>query len=58
MTPKGHLQSVIAALARFARNRDFDAFRAYLRSETFLKAFNGLAPECRQSVMRAHAKAE
>jgi hypothetical protein len=74
MTPKGHLQSVTAALARFARNGDVEAFRTYLRSETFLNSFqlvfcarlawmgpglaNGLAPERRQSVMRAHAKAE
>ena len=35
-----------------------EGFRTYLCSETFLKGFNGLAPEHRQSVMRAHAKAE
>jgi len=57
-TPSGCLRSITAALARHARDGDVDAFRAYLRSETFLAAFNGLAPERRQSVMRAHAKAE
>jgi hypothetical protein len=58
ITPSGRLRSITAALARYARHGDVDTFRAYLRSETFLTAFNGLAPERRQSVMRAHATAE
>src|SRR5258705_12744226 len=58
MTPRGHLQSITAALARFARNGDVNAFRNYLRSESFIKGFIGLAPEHRQSVMRAHARAD
>jgi hypothetical protein len=58
VSARGHLQSITAALARFARNGDVEGFRTYLCSETFLKGFNGLAPEHRQSVMRAHAKAE
>ena len=33
-------------------------FRAYLRSETFLVAFNGLDPERRSSAMRTYVKAE
>src|SRR5262245_42868804 len=57
-TPRGYLRSITAALAQYARNGDVDAFRAYLRSENFLDAFNGLAPDRRQSVMRAHARAE
>ena len=34
------------------------AFRAYVRSDAFLKAFAGLDPDRRQSAMRAYAKAE
>ena len=39
-----------------ARRRE--GFRAYIGSEAFLTAFNGLAPERRQSAMRAYARAE
>src|SRR5262245_2533439 len=56
--PPSSPSSITAALAGYARNGDVDNFRAYLRSETFLEAFNGLAPKRRQSVMRAHATAE
>ena len=57
-TPRGFLKSITTALMRLARNGDVDGLRAYLRSETFVQAFNGLDPGRRQSVMRAHATAE
>ena len=41
-----------------ARAGDVEGLRAYLRSDTFLHAFNGLDPERRQSIMRTHATAE
>ena len=43
---------------RLARNGDVDGLRSYLRSDNFLRAFNGLDPERRQSVMRTHSIAE
>jgi hypothetical protein len=57
-TPRGCLKSITAALKRLARAGDVEGLRAYLRSETFLHAFNGLDPERRQSALRAHATAE
>src|SRR6476620_10528424 len=57
-TPRGCLKSITAALKRLARAGDVEGLRAYLRSDTFLHAFNALDPERRQSVMRAHATAE
>ena len=57
-TPKGCLKSMTTALKRFARNGDVERFRAYVRSDAFLAAFNGLDPERRQSAMRASASAE
>jgi len=57
-TPRGFLKWITTALMRLARNGDVDGLRAYLRSETFVQAFNGLDPGRRQSVMRAHATAE
>jgi hypothetical protein len=39
-----------------ARRRE--GFRAYIRSEALLAAFNGLDPERRQSAMRASVRAE
>jgi len=41
-----------------ACNGDVEAFRAYLASDAFLKAFAGLDPGRRRSVMRAYANAE
>jgi len=46
------------ALKRLARKGDVERFRAYVRSDAFLAAFNGLDPERRQSAMRAYARAE
>jgi hypothetical protein len=43
---------------RFARSGDVDGFRAYVRGDAFLTAFNGLDPERRPSVMRSFVKAE
>jgi len=57
-TPRGCLKSITAALKRLARAGDVEGLRAYLRSDTFLHAFNALDPERRQSVMRAHATAK
>ena len=55
-TPRGCLKSITTALKRLARNGDVEAFRAYLRSDAFLAAFNGLDPERRQSAMRSYAR--
>jgi hypothetical protein len=41
-----------------ARAGDVEGLRAYLRSDAFSRAFQGLDPERRESVMRAHATAE
>ena len=57
-TPRGFLKSITTALMRLARNGDVDGLRTYLRSDNFLRAFNGLDPERRQSVMRTHSVAE
>jgi hypothetical protein len=57
-TPRGCLKSISTALRRLARNGDVEGFRAYVRSDAFLAAFNGLDPERRQSAMRAYAKAD
>ena len=57
-TPRGCLKSISTALKRLARNGDVEGFRAYVRSDAFLKAFAGLDPDRRQSAMRAYAKAE
>jgi hypothetical protein len=57
-TPRGCLQSITTALKRLARYGDVEGFRAYVRSDAFLAAFNGLDPERRQSAMRSYAEAE
>ena len=57
-TPRGFLKSITTAFMRLARNGDVDGLRSYLRSDNFLRAFNGLDPERRQSVMRTHSIAE
>jgi hypothetical protein len=57
-TPRGCLKSISTALQRLARNGDVEGFRAYVRSDAFLKTFAGLDPVRRQSAMRAYAKAE
>jgi hypothetical protein len=43
---------------RLARNGDVGGIRAYVRSDAFLAAFNGLDPSRRQSAMRCHGRAE
>jgi hypothetical protein len=43
---------------RLARRGNVEQFRAYIASDAFLLAFNGLDPERRRSAMRAFAKAE
>ena len=58
MITPGCLKSITAAFRRLARAGDVEGLRAYLRSDAFLHAFNGLDPERRESVMRAHAAAE
>ena len=57
-TPRGCLQSISSTLMRLGRNGDVEDFRAYVRSEAFLAAFNGLDPERRSSAMRSYVKAE
>jgi hypothetical protein len=41
-----------------ARRGDAGGIRAYVRSDEFLLAFNGLDPSRRQSAMRCHGRAE
>ena len=57
-TPRGCLKSISTVLKRLASNGNVEGFRAYVRSDAFLTAFAGLAPDRRQSAMRAYAKAE
>jgi hypothetical protein len=57
-TPRGCLKSISTAFKRLARKGDIDGFRAYVCSDAFLTAFNGLDPERRQSAMRSYLKAE
>ena len=57
-TARGSLKTISTALMRLARRGDVEAFRAYVRSDAFLAAFNGLDPERRRSAMRAFARAE
>jgi hypothetical protein len=54
----GSLKSISTALKRLARNGDAEKFRAYISSDAFLVAFNGLDPVRRRSAMCAFAKAE
>jgi hypothetical protein len=44
-------------LMRHARNGDVESFRAFVRSDAFLAAFNGLQPRQRESAMRCYGKA-
>ena len=57
-TPRGCLRVITTALKRLARNGDVEGLRAYVRSDAFLAAFNGLDAERRQSAMPASARAE
>jgi hypothetical protein len=57
-TPIGFLQSLTMAFKRLASGGDVEGLRAYVRSEGFLRAFNGLDPNRRQSAMRSYVKAE
>src|SRR5262245_50374837 len=57
-SPIGCLRSISSVLKRLARRGDVDGLRAYVRSDAFLAAFKGLAPERRRSAMRAFANAE
>jgi hypothetical protein len=57
-TPRGCLKSITTALKRLARNGDVEKFRAYVRGDAFLEAFNGLDPERRRSAMQSYASAE
>src|SRR5262245_45504269 len=57
-TAIGYLQSLTMALKRLAKKGDVEGLRAYVRSEAFLRAFNGLDPNRRQSAMRCYGKAE
>jgi len=54
----GCLRVLAATLMSLAREGDVEGFRAYVCSEAFLRTFNGLDPNRRQSAMRCHGKAE
>jgi hypothetical protein len=57
-TPIGFLQSLTTALKRLASKGDVEGLRAYVRGESFLRAFNGLDPRRRSTAMRPYARAE
>jgi hypothetical protein len=57
-TPIGCLQSLTMTFKRLASRGNAEGLRAYARSEAFLRAFNGLDPNRRQSAMRSYVKAE
>src|SRR5262245_65412090 len=57
-TPIGYLQSLTMARKRLAKKGDVEGLRAYACSEAFLRDFNGLDPNRRQSAMRSYVKAE
>ena len=57
-TSRGCLRVLTGTLMRLARSGDVEGFRAYLRSDAFRAAFNGLDPDQRQSVLRCYGKAE
>ena len=57
-TPIGYLQSLTMAFKRLAKKGDVEGLRGYVRSDAFLRAFNGLDPNRRQSAMLSYAKAE
>jgi hypothetical protein len=57
-TPRGCLRAITATFVRLAKNGNVDGFSGYIRSDAFLRAFVGLAPRHRQSVMRTYSKAE
>ena len=54
----GCLRVLTGALMRVAREGDVEGLRAYVRSNAFLDAFNGLDPDRRQSAMRCYGRAE
>jgi hypothetical protein len=56
-TPIGFLQSLTTALKRLGDRRDIDALRGYIRSDAFLRAFNGLRPNRRETAMRSYVNA-
>jgi hypothetical protein len=56
--PRGCLRTLTQTLIRLARNGDVGGIRAYVRSDAFLAAFNGLDPNRRQTAMRSYANAE
>ena len=56
--PRGCLRVLTATLMRLARRGDAEKIRSYLSSDEFLKAFIGLDPGRRQSVMRCYGKAQ
>ena len=57
-TPVGCLRVLTQTLMRLARNGDVDGFSAYVRTDEFLTAFNGLNPGRRQSALRCYGRAE
>jgi transcriptional regulator with GAF, ATPase, and Fis domain len=56
--PRGCLRVLTGSLMRFARTGDVEGLRAYVASQAFLAAFNGLEAAHRQSALRSYAKAE
>jgi hypothetical protein len=47
-----------ATFMRLARRGDVEAFRAFVSSEGFIRAFTGLDPKQRQSAMCCYGKAQ
>jgi hypothetical protein len=55
---RGSLRVLTQTLMRIARNGDVERFRAFVASDSFMRAFAGLDPGRRQSAMRCYGKAE
>jgi hypothetical protein len=55
--PRGNLSAISKAIRRFARYGDCAGLRAYVRSDAFLVAFNGVDPERRHSAMLVYVEA-
>ena len=55
---RGYLSTMTNALKRHARNGDVAAFRAYIESDAFRRAFEGLEPRQRRGALRCWSEAE
>jgi hypothetical protein len=52
------LRTLTQTLMRLARRGDIERFRAFVASDSFMRAFAGLDPGRRQTAMRCYGKAQ